>query len=80
LRKDIYKLSIPPKIDKHLKKLSKKDKKTTAILIEGIKEIRDNPYQLKILKSKFLGYRRIRKEIIESFSRYTMIKILLKLK
>jgi mRNA-degrading endonuclease RelE of RelBE toxin-antitoxin system len=56
-----YKLIIAKKPDQYLMKLSKKDKKILQLIIDGIEEIKNNPYNSSILKGQFKGKRRKRK-------------------
>ena len=55
-----YEIIFHPKAEKYLKKLSKKDRKTTNILLNTIKKIHNNPYNSINLKSRTEKEKRVR--------------------
>lgn len=56
-----YEIIFDSKAEKYLKKLSKKDKKATKIILDAIKRIPENSYDFDILKGYWASSRKLRK-------------------
>lgn len=54
-----YKLHISDKLDRIFRKLSRKDKKSLEIINNKIKNILEDPYKFKPLRSEMAGIRRV---------------------
>ncbi|KZX10610.1 type II toxin-antitoxin system RelE family toxin [Methanobrevibacter filiformis] len=62
LKKNLtYKLTIKPSVKKYLLKLSKKNKKDVNIILKGIEDLINNPYNSDFLKDSQDKERKIRK-------------------
>lgn len=55
----MYKLEIRESVDKLFFKLSKKDKVSIAYIDKKVKEILENPYHFKPLRSPMQNFRRV---------------------
>jgi mRNA-degrading endonuclease RelE of RelBE toxin-antitoxin system len=77
-----YELIVFEDVDKYLAKLFKKSNVNYKIVKDGLKGIKYNPYNSKVLTGKFQGYRRVRRgnyriifRIDESKKEVSVVKI-----